>query len=216
MIGDPPTALRIQLTLDPPPNPHNREDEVYTTHPILLLHLTLPPDYPSIAPEFDISFDPTSPISDALSLPDDKPALVAAVAEVAEENLGMQMIFSLAQTLKEAAELLIEERASAEQAEVDAEKEREEQKEMEKFRGELVTKERYLEWHAKLVREREDEKRRQVEKEEEEAKKRGATVAKEKKLTGRQLFERGIAGAGEEVDGEEADEEQGEGWKGKE
>jgi hypothetical protein len=113
------------------------------------------------------------------------------------------MIYTLASIVKEAADELLDKRVKEKKNKIHAVKEAEFEKEMEKFRGELVTKERYEVWRKKLEQEREEVRRKEREREEEENKKRGAPVVKEKKLTGRQLFERGMAKAGEDQEDEE-------------
>lgn len=102
------------------------------------------------------------------------------------------MIFTLVSTLKESAELLICERQSAVQAIVEGEKRKEEEAEDAKFHGEKVTKERFLEWRERFRREQEDleEEKRKLE-EEGEKKKRGKG---EERMTGRELWERGLVG----------------------
>lgn len=169
------------------------------------MHVSYPPTYPNVAPDLDITFDEGSPTSIGLSFPDDKPALIDALSETIEENLGMAMVFTLTSTLKEAAESLIHERATRKDQEREALLRQEEEKEMEKFRGELVNRERFLEWRAGFVAEKEAEKKRLLEEEEAEGKRGQKSNAKpeEKKLTGRELWERGLAGNVDE------DEEEG-------
>lgn len=93
------------------------------------------------------------------------------------------MIFSVATTLKEHAEALLHERASAIERELEASRRKEEEKEMEKFRGTQVTRERFMEWSVRFKEEAEAARRKAVaEREEEEKGRRGAV--KEKRLTG--------------------------------
>ena len=100
--------------------------------------------------------------------------------------------------MKDAAELLINERQLAAQAKQDFEAAKAEEEENRKFHGTAVTKETFLEWREKFRKEMaEEEQKRMEEKEAEDKKKR---VREEKKMTGRELWEGGLAGRGEEED----------------
>lgn len=100
----------------------------------------------------------------------------------------MAMIFSLATTLKESAETLLSDRANAVEKEREDHLRKEEEKEMEKFRGTLVTRERFMEWVTKFKEEA--AKKALAEKEKEEAEEKGKRggggggAVKEKRLTG--------------------------------
>ncbi|KAH8148628.1 uncharacterized protein LAJ45_07339 [Morchella importuna] len=183
------TQFTLRLVLEPPNIPGQSHEP-----PILNLHVTYPPTYPDTAPALDLTIDAASPTS-SLSFPDDKDTLLTALATTIDENLGMAMVFSLATTLKEAAEELIASRAQAVEARREEQLRAEEEKEMEKFRGTLVTRERFVEWLARF-KEEEEEKRRlaAAAREEEEKGRRGGGGVKEKRLTGRQLYERGLVG----------------------
>ncbi|KAI5855683.1 ubiquitin-conjugating enzyme/RWD-like protein [Tricharina praecox] len=200
-----PTSFRIKLLLDPPPLPGASADSI-ETEPIILLHVSYPPTYPSVAPDLDVTLDEGSP-SSWLEFPEDKGVLLDAVRETIEENLGMAMVFTLTSTLKEAAENLILERATKQDKAREDQLRLEEEKEMEKFRGELVTSERFIEWRDRFKREAEEAKRKIVEDEEAEGKRgqKANIKVEEKKLTGKELWERGLAGNAdeEEEEGEE-------------
>ena len=104
------------------------------------------------------------------------------------------MIFTLVTTLKESVETLISDRLNAVQEAEEAEKRKEEEKEDEKFHGEKVTSERFLEWRERFGKEME-ERRAEEERKEEEESKRGAKAKKDEvKLTGKELWERGMVG----------------------
>jgi hypothetical protein len=111
----------------------------------------------------------------------------------------MAMIFTLVSTLKDSAEQLILERQAEIQAGKDREASKAQEEEDRKFHGSAVTRESFLEWREKFRQEMaEEDDRRREDKEAEDKKKR---VAKEeKKLTGRQLWERGLTGKIEEDD----------------
>ncbi|PWN48898.1 RWD-domain-containing protein [Violaceomyces palustris] len=135
--------------------------------------------------------------------------LTKGLDEVAQESLGMAMVFTLASHLRESLtgyiQKILDERAAAESARREAEIE----VEAEKFRGTAVTPERFHEWAVRFEAERKLEK----EKAEEEKMARMSNKEREEykrmktKPSGRQLFERGgdefvDDGAGE-GDGEE-------------
>ena len=113
------------------------------------------------------------------------------------------MVFSLISAVKESAERLIGERVDAVQAERDKEVAKAEEAENAKFHGEAVTRERFLAWRAgfRVEREREEEeRRRRVEDEGKKGKGRG----EEARMSGRELWERGLVGkVEEEEEGEE-------------
>ena len=108
----------------------------------------------------------------------------------------MAMVFTLVSSLKDSVELLISERQKAAQAIKDVEAAKLEEEENRKFHGTSVTRESFLEWRDKFRREMEDvEEKKREEKEVEDKKKR---IKVEEKLTGRQLWERGLVGKIEE------------------
>jgi hypothetical protein len=117
----------------------------------------------------------------------------------------MAMIFTLVTVLKDSAELLITERQHAKQALADMAVAKLEEEENKKFQGDAVTRESFLAWRERFIKEAEDEERRALEEKEADDKK--ARVKKEeKKLTGRELWERGLVG---KVDEDDEEEEEG-------
>lgn len=105
----------------------------------------------------------------------------------------MAMVFTLVSTLKDTAESLISERRGAEQAVKDKEAAKAEEEENKKFHGSAVTRQSFLEWQANFKEEMEKlERKKQEEKEAEDKRKR--VSKEEKKLTGRELWEKGLAG----------------------
>lgn len=120
-----------------------------------------------------------------------------AIQPSIEENLGMAMIFTLYSTLKEAAETLIMERVASERQAREREIAEAEEEENRKFQGTLVNKERFLEWREKFRKEMEEEEQKEKEEKEAEEKKKKPSAREEQKLTGRQLWERGLAGKGD-------------------
>lgn len=114
----------------------------------------------------------------------------------------MQMIFTLVTVLKDSAELLITERQNAKQALADMEAAKLEEEENKKFQGDAVTRETFLAWRERFMKEQAEAELRKVEEKEQEDKK--ARVKKEeKKMTGRELWEKGLVGKVEEEDDEE-------------
>jgi hypothetical protein len=166
---------------------------------IILLKVEYPPDYPDEAPRLDILAPPNAPKYKFFDIQEDKGNLLSSLEPTIEENLGMAMIFSLVSSLKDAAELLISERQKAAQALREVARAKVEEEENRKFHGTPVNRETFLAWRERFRTEMaEEERRRKEELEAEELKKRRG-AKEEVKLTGRQLWERGLAGnAGEE------------------
>lgn len=116
----------------------------------------------------------------------------------------MAMVFTLVSALKESAELLMAERANAAQALKEMEAAKAEEEENRKFEGTAVTVQSFLEWHERFKKEMEEEEQRKREEKEAEDRKSKKPVARdEKKLTGKQLWERGLAGKGDFDEDEE-------------
>ena len=117
----------------------------------------------------------------------------------------MAMIFTLVSTLKENAEQLIasrQEQVRQEREQKILEAEREENK---KFHGTQVTPETFMNWRASFKKEMEEARLREEEAEEAAEKKRSRGKETAVQLTGKQLWERGMAGKVEE-DYEDDDE----------
>ena len=118
----------------------------------------------------------------------------------------MAMVFTLVSTLKEAAEQLIIERQGAVQAQRDKEAARAEEEENRKFHGTAVTRDSFLAWREKFRAEMTERGQREREEKEAEDKRKKGGKVEEKKISGRQLWETGLAGKGEDEDeaGEDA------------
>ncbi|KAL9120927.1 MAG: hypothetical protein Q9187_002517 [Circinaria calcarea] len=187
------TSYRISIALDV-----TQQDEEESTPPAILLTVTYPETYPEVPPTLDLSTPPNTPKYAYLDIQEDKPRLLSALEPIIEENLGMAMVFTLVSTLKDSAELLISERQAAAQAIKDVEAAKLEEEENRKFHGTSVTRESFLEWRERFRREMEEaQEKKREEKELEDKKKR---VKVEEKLTGRQLWERGLVGKVEDDD----------------
>jgi hypothetical protein len=168
----------------------------------IILNVQYPPDYPDSAPRLDVTQPPNAPKHPYLDIHEDKSRLLSSLTETIEENLGMAMIFTLVTVLKDSAELLITERQNAKQALADMAAAKLEEEENKKFQGEAVTRESFLAWRDRFMKEQEDDERRTQEEKEVEDKK--ARVKKEeKKMTGRELWERGLVGKVDEEDEED-------------
>lgn len=111
----------------------------------------------------------------------------------------MAMVFTLVTVLKDSAELLIAERQNAKQAIADMEAAKAEEEENRKFQGEAVTRESFLAWHEGFKKEMADEAQRKIEEKEADDKKKRVTK-EEKKLSGRELWQQGLVGKGDEDD----------------
>jgi hypothetical protein len=165
----------------------------------LLLQVNYPPDYPDDAPDLTILPSDDSSKHPYLDVANDRVALLSSLTSTIEENLGMAMIFTLVMALKEAAERLISERAQAARDVHSAEIAKAEEEENRKFVGTAVTRETFMAWREKFRKEMEDAERLRAEEAAADEKKRKGGASKEEvKLTGKQLWERGLVGKVEE------------------
>jgi hypothetical protein len=166
--------------------------------PMMMLSVRYPETYPDEPPNLDILAPPNPPHHPYFSVADDKPELLASMDITIDENMGMAMVFSLVSTLKDFAEQLVADRRAAaakvkEEASLAAERE-----ENKKFHGTSVTRETFLRWREGFLKEMEEEKIREEEERLAELKK--ARVKEPVKLTGKQLWERGLVGKADEED----------------
>ncbi|AEO65766.1 de7eb1d3-5f96-4281-809b-b449e4c60512 [Thermothielavioides terrestris] len=187
------TEYRISITLDIP------DDEAEP--PVILLTVRYPEEYPDKAPLLELSAPQNSAPHQYLNVAEDKDQLLQGLQATVEENLGMAMVFTLVSAVKEAAEqLVVERREAAAKAHEEAllAAEREENK---KFHGTPVNRETFLKWREQFLKEMEEARIREEEERAAELKK--ARIKEPARLTGRQLWERGLAAA----DQEEGDED---------
>jgi hypothetical protein len=190
------TSYRVSITLDPP------EFDEESEQPIICLEVTYPEEYPDVAPQLNITSPPNASKHPRLDVQEDREQLLEALLPTIEENMGMAMVFTLVSALKESAETLMSDRANAVEAEREQVRAKAEEEENRKFQGTPVNRETFLEWNARFQQEiRDEEQREREEKEAEDKKKRSG--AQEKKLTGRQLWEQGLAGKADYDEGDE-------------
>ena len=117
--------------------------------------------------------------------------------------MGVAMVFTLVSSLKDLAESLVAERKAAVQGLKEVEAAKAEEEENRKFHGTSVTRESFLKWRKNFRSEMEEVERR--EREEKEAEDKRKKVKVEEKMTGRQLWEKGLVG---KVDEDEDDDGQ--------
>ncbi|KAI1115226.1 RWD-domain-containing protein [Nemania sp. NC0429] len=192
------TEYRIAVKLNPPDDGH--DDDEKAEPPTIILHVRYPDAYPDEAPILDLSPPPNAPPHPRFSLSADKEQLLRGLEDTIQENLGMAMVFTIVTTLTELAEQLITERNEA------VEREREdamlaaEREENKKFHGTAVTPETFLKWREGFVREMEEQRQREEEERLAELKK--ARIKEPPRLTGKQLWERGLVGKADEEEDE--------------
>ncbi|KAL5621609.1 hypothetical protein BROUX41_006509 [Berkeleyomyces rouxiae] len=192
------TEYRVLVSLDMPIE--DSEDSEPTTS--LFLNVRYPEEYPDVEPILDILTVPGVSAHKFFSVTDDRDVLMDGLKEVVQENLGMPMVFTLISWVKEEAEQLATGRKEAvdkAQEELALAAEREENK---KFQGEPVTPASFTKWREAFRCEMAEAKERAEEERLAEMKK--LKVKEEKKLTGKQLWESGLAGKGDE-EGEDDD-----------
>jgi len=169
-----------------------------TEPPTILLQVKYPEAYPEQAPILELLAPPNAPAHPFFSIASDRQELLDGLMETIDDNLGMAMIFTLVSTLKENAEQLIaarQEQTQQEREQMILEAEREENK---KFHGTPVTPETFLKWRATFKKEMEEAQLREEEAEEAAEKKKNRGKETVIQLTGKQLWERGMAGKIEE------------------
>lgn len=172
------STFKIRVDIDP------SECKVKSP-PVLHLTTQLPSNYPEIAPILHIESIPSEEGEDLAG--DERDELLKRLYVLAEENLGMAMVFTLVSAFKEEAIMVLDERierAEAQKAEAARAAERQEQK---RFEGTKVTVESFNAWNQTFKNEMARKKLQEEDEQKKQAAKLGGPV--EKKLTGRQLFE---------------------------
>ncbi|EGS23346.1 uncharacterized protein CTHT_0010140 [Thermochaetoides thermophila DSM 1495] len=184
--------FRISIALDIP-------DDDAEEPPIMLLTVRYPEEYPDKAPLLELSAPQNATPHQYLNIAEDRDQLLQGLQATIEENLGMAMVFTIVSTLKEAAEQLVVERRDAAAKAHEAAILAAEAEENKKFHGTPVTRETFMKWREAFLKELEEARVREEEERAAELKK--AKIKEPVRLTGRQLWERGLAtGDQEEVD----------------
>ena len=115
----------------------------------------------------------------------------------------MAMVFTLVSTLKDGAESLATERRNQIEIQRVCEAAKQEEEENKKFHGTSVNRETFLRWRNAFILEAEELKRKRLlEKEAEDKKKRSSKD--EVKMTGRELWEKGLV---ETIDDDDDDDD---------
>ena len=174
--------------------------------PTILLQVKYPEDYPEQAPILELLPPPNAPAHPYFSVASDKESLLDGLTETIEDNMGMAMVFTLVSTLKDNAEQLVVSRQEAAQNVREQKMLAVEREENKKFHGTPVTPETFMTWRATFRKEMEEAKLLEEEAEEAAEKKKNRGKETAVLLTGKQLWERGMAGKIEEdyEDDEEA------------
>ena len=187
------TEFRISVLLD-----IANDDGDDSEPPTILLQVKYPEAYPEEPPLLDLLPIPNAPLHPFFSVASDKESLLDGLKATIEESMGMAMIFTLVSTLKDNAEQLVAER----QAEARHEHEQKllamEREENKKFHGTPVTPETFKSWREGFRKEMEALRIKQEEEDEAADKKRNRGKEAVVQLTGRQLWEGGLAGKVEE------------------
>jgi ubiquitin-protein ligase len=195
------SEYRISITLDV-----SNDDGDDSEPPIVSLHVRYPDHYPDEPPILDIFPAPNSQAHPYFDVSSDKVQLLSSLKDTVEENMGMAMVFTLVSTLKDLAEQLIAERQAAAREEHEQRILAAEREENKKFHGTPVTPETFAKWRLEFRREMEEMKDREEEAEEAAEKKKNRGKETVERLTGKQLWERGLAGKVEEEYYEEDDD----------
>ncbi|CAO3639298.1 unnamed protein product [Mucor fragilis] len=140
----------------------------------LSLHVTYTPNYPEELPEYDIeTIEGQIPSSYYNKIRE-------SVKQVAEDSIGMAMIFTMVMTMKEELDNIMLDVQRAEEEIINEKRRKEEEAEQAKFVGTKVTVENFMEWKKKF----------DAEMLEKDAVLKAQRAKELKgKLTGRQLFE---------------------------
>jgi hypothetical protein len=191
---------RISVLLD-----ITNDDGDESEPPTILLQVKYPDSYPDEPPLLDLLPIPNAPVHPLFSVASDRENLLDGLKDTIEENMGMAMVFTLYSTLKENAEQLIAKRQAAVRHEHEQKLLAAEREENKKFHGTPVTPETFKSWREGFRKEMDELRAKQEEEDEAADKKRNRGKETVVQLTGKQLWERGLAGKVEEDDFEGED-----------
>ncbi|KAI5865031.1 RWD-domain-containing protein [Durotheca rogersii] len=196
------SEFRIAIKLDLPDDDSDAAAGA-SEPPTLILHVQYPEAYPDEAPVLDLLPAAGAAPHPEFSVGADKGALLAGVEAAVRESLGMAMVFTVVTAVKEAAEQLVASRRAAAAAARDEAARAAERAENQKFHGDPVTPASFARWRDAFRREMDERRARDDEDLRLADAKRPRAAAKEPpRLTGRQLWERGLAGRGDEAEAE--------------
>ncbi|KAF8858086.1 RWD-domain-containing protein [Acephala macrosclerotiorum] len=187
------TEFRISILLD-----ITNDDGDESERPTILLQVKYPDAYPEEPPVLDLLAPPNAPTHPYFSVGADRDKLLEGLTETIEENMGMAMIFTLVSTLKDNAEQLVAERQAGARHEHEQRVLAQEAEENKKFHGTPVNPETFMKWRTDFRKEMEEMKVKQEEEDEAAEKKKNRGKDTVTQLTGKQLWERGLAGKIEE------------------
>lgn len=168
--------------------------------PTIILKIEYPENYPDEAPLVEICAPDDAIAHELFDIEVDRERLVDALNDSIEENMGMAMVFTLVSTVKDAAEQIIQERQEVKKQEHVKRVMAIEAEENKKFHGTPVNLETFAKWRLAFRKEMEDKEKAEQEAEEAAEKKKNRGKETEVKLTGRQLWESGMAGKADEDD----------------
>ncbi|KAJ9065082.1 Protein gir2 [Entomophthora muscae] len=180
VLSEDPLSYEIFLSLEDvlgAPD-YNSDEDLDQLVSSLLLTITYPPTYPDILPEWNITASSACGLDEA-----DIEQLSQDLLGLAEESLGMAMVFTLASQLKESTLSLITKKAEDREREAEERLMQSIKADESKFIGTKVTPENFLEWKTKFDLERDALRFAEL-------KKSGFKKPDSKKLTGKQLFEK--------------------------
>ncbi|KAK2593816.1 Protein gir2 [Conoideocrella luteorostrata] len=192
------TEFQVSIKLDIIDDEQEKDED---SAPGFLLQVRYPDEYPDVAPHLDLLSAPNASSHEYFSIGDDRDQLLAGVQETIQENLGMAMVFTIVSAIKEAAEQIVQDRKDVvakakEEAALAAERE-----ENKKFHGTQVTPDSFMKWRDGFIKEMEEKEKKEEEERLAELKK--ARIKEPVKLTGRQLWQTGLAGTVDEEDEED-------------
>ncbi|KAK9477042.1 hypothetical protein V1514DRAFT_353675 [Lipomyces japonicus] len=218
------TEFTILLVPEPPanndllPSRHHRQQQA------VVVKITYSESYPETVPEIDIELreiindesdddddddnendndnggkegDNISAIPVSLEKPNDASKLLSRANDEAQENLGLPSVFAITSAVKDLAEQILQDRQADRERARDEAIRQEEELEQAKFRGTTVTRESFLAWHRAF---RAEQQQRQKQDHHNKNAATNAVVGDEQRLTGREIFEKGLQGNKEDDD----------------